>query len=104
VGCGFGHQAVQERVTSDQGSYYVAKYTSKQSPYTPKSFRRVRTSQDWSKLPEGAWPALLVRSRNETLLNYLLSVERVSDISIDLLYDRWEMAHEDYGLTPLDPS
>lgn len=101
--CGFGYQAVEEEITDDQGSAYVAKYASKQSPLTPRNFRRVRTSQDWAKLPEGHWPSLLVRSRNQTLLNFLLEVEETSDVSIDLLYDRWELAHEDYGLTPLDP-
>jgi hypothetical protein len=99
VQCGFGHQAKEEEITDDQGSWYVAKYASKQSPFTPKGFRRVRTSQDWSKLPDGSWPKLLVRSRNETLLDYLLMVESVTGVSIDLLSDRWEIARRDYNLS-----
>lgn len=97
VQCGFGHQAIEEPITSDQGSYYVAKYASKQSPFTPKGFRRVRTSQDWAKLPEGHWPKLIVRSRSETLMDFLLKVESETGVSIDLLYDRYEMARQDYG-------
>lgn len=104
VFCGFGYQAVEEKITDDQGAFYVAKYASKQSPFTPRGFRRVRTSKDWAKLPEWEGIALLARSRKQTLLEYLLVVEAVSGVSIDLLYDRWEMAREDYGLTRLDPS
>lgn len=97
VFCGFGYQAKDEEITDDQGAAYVAKYASKQSPFTPKGFRRVRTSQDWAKLPEGNWPKLIVRSRKETLLDFLLKVEEQTGVSIDLLYDRYELAREDYG-------
>ena len=104
VHCGFGFQAVEERITDDQAAHYVAKYASKQSPSTPKGFRRVRASQDVAELPEGTWPPLLVRSKEQTIVDYLLLVEWVSKVPIDRLYDRWWVAHEDYGLTNPDPS
>lgn len=98
VVCGFGYQAKEERVTSDKASFYVAKYATKQSPYTPRGFRRVRTSQDWAKLPDGQWPELVLWERDQSLLDYLLLVEWLSGRDVETLYAVWSSACEDYAL------
>jgi hypothetical protein len=98
VSCGFGYQAVEEKITDDKGAHYVAKYASKQSPFTPKGFRRVRTSQDWAKLPEQEWPPIYLWEKGQTLLEFLQLVEWVSGRDIETLYSVWSAACLDYDL------
>lgn len=53
--CGLGFMAEEEEARTPQGAaYYVVKYLTKSIGYLdwPRGFRRVRTSQDWPKLPE----------------------------------------------------
>jgi hypothetical protein len=86
---GFGFQAKETKVTSTKAASYVAKYASKQSPETPKGFRRVRASRDWAKLPEGEPGQYIVKSRNETNAQYIMRVEAITGIAIEILKDRW---------------
>jgi len=92
VSCGFGYQATSTKVTSSKAGQYCAKYASKQSPVTPKGFRRVRTSHGWSKLPGSTNPdEYIVRSKAEHLWEYFLRVHELTGVPVDLLYDRWEL-------------
>ena len=53
--CGLGYVSEEERLLSVAGAAkYMAKYTTKQagSDQWPKSYRRVRTSHHWPKLPD----------------------------------------------------
>lgn len=86
---GFGFEADEKRVNSGKAASYVSKYASKQSPVTPRNFRRVRASRDWAKLPKGEKQEYLVKSRKETIMDFLLRVEYVTGIDIDLLKERW---------------
>jgi len=87
--CGFGHQAKESMVTSGQAANYCAKYASKTNPATPKGFRRVRASQDWTKLPSFDGDPLLVKSRNELLSDFLLRVHWITGVPIDDLLYVW---------------
>lgn len=91
---GWGHQAKEEVCTGVQVAGYVAKYATKQHPRTPKGFRRVRTSQGWAELPDFTGVGIMVKSRKETLTNYLLRVNTVTAVPIDTLYQRWTDAHD----------
>jgi len=53
--CGLGYMAEEEIARTPQGAaFYVVKYVTKSIEYQewPRGFRRVRTSQNWPKLPE----------------------------------------------------
>lgn len=91
---GFGYQATERKVNSGKAANYCAKYASKQSPKTPKGFRRVRASQDWSKLPEGEYDPLLVKSRGEYLHDYFLRVAVATDTKLQVIVDRWDLASD----------
>lgn len=57
--CGLGFMVEEEKVRTPAGAaWYVAKYLTKslQADVWPKNFRRVRTSQQWPKLPEAPLP------------------------------------------------
>jgi hypothetical protein len=86
---GFGFEAKEKKVNSGKAASYVAKYASKQSPATPKNFRRVRSSKDWAKLPESETEPYLVKSRKETITEFLLRVEYITGVDLDTLKDRW---------------
>jgi len=92
--CGFGYQATETRVASSKAANYCAKYASKQSPVTPKGFRRVRASQDWANLPEGELEALLVKSKGEYLSDYFLRVALATGEKLQTIVDRWELAQD----------
>jgi len=92
---GFGHQAIQDEITSKKAAYYVSKYVSKGDPNMPKKFRRVRTSQLWAKLPPYVGDKLYVRSKKETLTAFLLRVSDDTDTDIDDLWEQWKWVHED---------
>lgn len=99
VWSGFGYEAKEIKVTSAKAAAYVSKYASKQSPNTPKNFRRVRSSQGWTKLPTKDGVALIVRARAETLQDYLERVASETSIPLDVLVDTWlkkETAYDFY--------
>lgn len=87
--CGFGYQATQKLINSAKAANYCAKYASKTNPDTPKGFRRVRASRDWTKLPDFEGDSLLVRAKTELLSDYLLRVHYVSGVPIDDLLYVW---------------
>jgi len=91
---GFGYMANEQRITSLRAANYVAKYASKQGQEMPRSFRRVRASRDWAKLPDFDGVALMVKSRKENTLDFLLRVHAVTGVFIDDLKDRWLLANE----------
>lgn len=91
--CGFGYQATESKVNSGKAANYCAKYASKQSPKTPKGFRRVRASQDWTKLPDKKMDGLIVRARDEKISDYIVRVADITGCTPDMLYDQWDNAH-----------
>lgn len=86
---GFGYEAKESTINSQKAANYCAKYASKTNPATPKGFRRVRASQDWTKLPEYDGVSLLVKSRKEFLSDYLFRVHMYSAVPMDDLLDIW---------------
>jgi len=95
VKCGFGYMADEKVLyTGKSAAAYVAKYASKGAEYIPKDFRRVRASRGWTKLPEMVGRILFVKSRNETITAYLMRVADNTNMSIDHLWQNWQLAHE----------
>lgn len=95
---GFGYIARCEPITSRKGAAYVTKYASKYDPSIPKNFRRVRTSQDWAKLPPYAGNPLTVRGSRESIVDFLLRVQDRSSVAIETLKARYENALDLYDL------
>lgn len=91
---GFGFEAYEKKITGRGAANYVAKYASKGAGIIPRSFRRVRASRDWHKLPDYEKDKLLVKGNAETLTEYLLRVSAVSGISPDQLLTKWYNARE----------
>ena len=94
VRCGFGFQADEHEINGKGAGAYVAKYASKGAGIIPKDFRRVRASQDWTKLPDFKRDTLFVKSKGEHLSDYLIRVHEGTGVSIDTLWDNWRLAHE----------
>lgn len=88
---GFGYQAYEKQLNSLKAASYVSKYASKQSDKMPKGFRRVRASRDWAKLPDYEGKPLYVRSKTESLTDYLLRVNRATGVDMDTLLERWRL-------------
>lgn len=105
VWAGFGYQAKSERITGGKAAAYVAKYASKQSPLTPRGFRRVRASRGWAKLPAKDGEPLIVRAGKESLQDYLERVASETNIPLEdvvsawlskeTAYDYWERTTDD---------
>jgi hypothetical protein len=93
---GFGYMATEEKIESGKAAGYVAKYASKHDPSIPRNFRRCRCSQDWAKLPEIELDPYLVKSRNESLTDYLLRVNSQTYVDMETLYIRWTDALDEY--------
>jgi len=93
---GFGYMATEELVESGKAAGYVAKYASKHDTSIPRNFRRCRCSQDWAKLPVIELDPYLVRSRDESLSDFLLRVNTRSDVDLETLYIRWTDALDGY--------
>lgn len=88
---GFGYQAYEKQLDSLKAASYVSKYASKQSDKMPKKFRRVRSSRDWAKLPDYEGKPLYVRSKKESLFDYLLRVHNATNVDMDTLLERWRL-------------
>lgn len=93
---GFGYIASESEVQGYKAAYYVAKYASKHDPAMPRNFRRVRVSQDWTKLPEVELDPYIVQSPTESLTDYLLRVNTQTCVDVDVLYMRWADAQDEY--------
>jgi hypothetical protein len=98
---GFGYIAKEEAIWSERGAAYVTKYASKYDPSIPKNFRRVRTSQDWTKLPPYAGPPLLVKARSETLASFIIRCSMLIDEEPETLLRRYRAALNHFELGEL---
>lgn len=94
---GFGYQAKEKLVQNSQAAVYVAKYASKTDEKMPKNFRRVRACRTWTKLPDFAGHELFVKSKTETLSEYLIRVNEATGINIDELLERWYTLTDKYA-------
>ncbi len=97
---GFGYIAREEKVWSNRAAGYITKYASKYDPSIPKYFRRVRTSQDWEKLPDYEGDPLLVKSKNETLAQFIIRCAMLIDEHPDTLLRRYRNALNMFDLNP----
>jgi hypothetical protein len=86
---GWGFQAELLIVSSAEASAYVAKYASKQSPLTPKGFRRVRVSKDWPQTPEKSAAKWIVPARDEGVAHYIMRISEVTGLDPDDLWPKW---------------
>lgn len=89
VWSGFGYEAYDDKVTSGQAAAYVAKYASKQSPITPKGFRRVRASRGWTQLPKREENPIIPRAKAESLQDYLERVADITQVPLDDIVQEW---------------
>ena len=102
---GFGYSATEKRIDSARAASYCAKYASKISPNVPKGFRRVRASRNWAELPDTAYQPLMVKSRRETVPQFLVRVSDNTGIGLSELYERWRdvmMDDDDYQEVMVD--
>ena len=95
---GWGFEAELEPVLGDKAASYVAKYASKQSPRTPKGFRRVRPSQDWRRPPNNPIFRLLVPFRAETTVDFLNRVSEVTGLAQEDLFVLWRDLQREIAL------
>lgn len=89
VQAGFGYMADERKINSGKAAAYVAKYASKIDADMPKGFRRVRTSQGWSKLPEMDDAGIIIQKKGEFLSDYLLRVANETGLSPDEILGRY---------------
>lgn len=88
--CGFGYQAKNLLMTGKGAAYYVTKYASKSLRYAPRTFRRVRVSQCWPRLPEPILPAdYIPQEAGEKLKPYLQRCASYVGLSVVELEDRY---------------
>jgi len=92
---GFGFEASCELVDSQEAGAYVAKYASKGDPAMPKKFRRVRASRGWAKPEKDPNKRLIVPSKGETLIHFLMRVQDISDVDLETLYSSWREANDE---------
>lgn len=101
---GWGFEAEQEQVSGSKNAGYIAKYSSKQSPKTPKGFRRVRPSQGWQKLDKDPLRRLIVKGRGEGLADFLERVTEATDLTYAEAYvkfvNEWENHKSELGPIP----
>lgn len=86
---GFGYQAKEIKIESPKAAQYVAKYASKGDKSIPKSFRRVRASQDWAKLPPRSRAPYIVAGKDEDISHYLIRVSEETHLTLDQAHERW---------------
>lgn len=94
VHCGFGYQATQEKIEGKRAANYVTKYASKGNSDMPKNFRRARVSRQWAKLPPYAGKTLYVKSKAETITDFLIRVHENTGADLDDLWEQWQFAQE----------
>jgi len=99
---GFGFEAHIRRVDSKLGAWYVSKYASKGDDSMPRGFRRVRPVRGWAKLPVDPERKLIVPSKGETLIHFMLRLNELTDVDIDTLYERWAQAQAELQIKNQD--
>lgn len=92
---GFGFESSCKLIDSQEAGAYVAKYASKGDPSMPKKFRRVRSSHSWYKVPKDPSKKLIVPSKGEDLVHFLLRVQNISDVDLEKLYQSWREANDE---------
>jgi len=100
VRCGFGFIADEREINGKGAAAYVAKYASKGAGAIPKNFRRVRSSQDWAKLPDVDSNLLFVKGKSEFVSDYLIRVHEATGVPMESLYSNWIRVHQ--GATDSD--
>lgn len=94
VGLGWGFEVKLELVDGNLAAFYVAKYASKQSPKTPRGFRRVRCSRDWPKPPDDLVFPVIVRKKGEYRHDYLSRVAVVTGKCMTDLFVEYILANQ----------
>jgi len=89
VKAGFGFQAKEKPIEGKGAASYVSKYVTKGDAHMPSSFRRVRTSKDWPKLPPYEGEAFLVPNRKESSLDFILRVHERTNVDVEELWERY---------------
>jgi hypothetical protein len=101
---GWGFEADQEQVTGAKNASYIAKYASKQSPKTPRGFRRVRASRSWRKLPRDPTKLLIVKARGEGMVDFIQRVTEFTGLSYSQAYIKfyaiWKKHQDKLGSPP----
>ncbi len=104
VKMGWGFEVEQEQVSGPKNAAYISKYASKQSPKTPKGFRRVRPSRGWKQLDKDPAKRLIVKSRGEGMADYIQRVTEATDLSYaqayTAFYAMWDKHSEQLGSPP----
>ncbi len=108
VELGWGHQAKLDYLTGSKAASYVAKYATKQHPSTPKGFRRIRASQDWTQLPRDPDRRLIVPAKGEDIAHFIIRVHEITNQPAEQLYDAWvhaqKMLAAEQGKLDTDPN
>jgi len=89
---GWGFMIEVSTVKSGKAAHYVAKYSTKQHPATPKGFRRVRVSQSWTPLPRDANRKLIVPAKGEDIAHFMARLADISGLPPETLYKSWTKA------------
>lgn len=95
IAYGWGFEADLQIVNSQEAALYVAKYASKQSPLTPKGFRRVRVSQDWPKGDPPSGGQWIVPAKDEDIAHFMVRVADYTNHDPRELWERWQVALQD---------
>jgi hypothetical protein len=83
---GWGFEAKLLIVNGPEAMAYVAKYASKISPFTPKSFRRVRASRDWPKDDKPKGGAWITPAFKEDIPHFLQRAADFTGLAIEDCY------------------
>ena len=95
---GFGFEVDLKQVVDKEAAFYVSKYASKGDPSMPKNFRRVRACRSWSKLERDIERKLIVPSKGESLIHFMMRLNDLTNVDIDTLYERWSKAQDELKL------
>lgn len=88
---GWGYMIEVELVNSGQAASYVAKYSTKQHPSTPKGFRRVRASRQWTKLPRDPLRKLIVPAKGEDVAHFIARLADISGLPPEQCYSAYRL-------------
>jgi hypothetical protein len=95
---GWGYQIKLEPIRGAKAASYVAKYATKQSPVTPKGFRRVRASQGWYKEPENDLYALKVPFKGEDIAHFIDRISEETGVPHEELFKAWSELWHSIGV------
>jgi len=104
VKMGWGFEVEQEQVSGPKNAAYISKYASKDSPKTPKGFRRVRPSRGWTKLEKDPTKRLIVKGSGEGVADYLQRVSETTGLTVTqayvAFYSVWDKHSDKLGQPP----